>query len=397
MIPTFLAIWALLPVSFHVWANSATASEAVHYTIADETPAAETVKADADQTPAEAPAAEAEPATGAGQPLDIPADLAKTLARRFPTGVDDLRRMETQFRRIAQRAVPATVSVEVGHSIGSGVLVNAEGLVLTAAHVVGRSGRPASVVLSDGRRLPARTLGAHHPIDAGMLQLTNPPTDLPFVLVAEGDLPKPGDWVLATGQPGGVFDDRSPPVRVGRVLASQAGWLCTDCKLVGGDSGGPLFNMHGEVVAIHTSIGPAIIHNFHVPVAAIRAYWQRLLAGEVWGGNSGQRGTNPSRPLLGLAGREVDRHFVVTQVFPGLPAQEAGIQVGDRILAVERQEVGSAQDVARLLFDKRPGETLRVQLQRGEQRLEIAVVLSSVLQPLPGSAVPYKEKQPGDR
>jgi len=361
MIPVFLVIWASFIVSFDVWAKSA-------------------------------PASEAEPAAQAAGPLEIPADLAETLARRYPTGVDDLRRMETQIRRISQRAVPATVSVEVGHGIGSGVLVSPEGLVLTAAHVIGEAGRNALVVLPDGRRLPARTLGAHHLIDAGMLQLTNPPADLPFVPVAEGDLPKTGDWVLATGQPGGAFDDRAPPVRLGRVLASQEGWICTDCTLVGGDSGGPLLNMHGEVVAIHTSIGPSIIHNFHVPVATIREHWKDLLAGKVWGGESEVGKTRRSRPLLGLAGRNVDQHFVVTQVFAGLPAREAGIQVGDWILAVDGQKVSSSHDVARVVFGKRPGQTLHLQLQRDEQPLEVEVVLSGVREPLPGSAVPEEEK-----
>jgi serine protease Do len=328
-------------------------------------------------------------AAHAAEPLDVSPRLAEAVDRRYPRGVDDLREIEAQIQRIAEQVVPATVGIEVGQAVGSGVIVDAEGLVLSVGHVIGRSGRRATVVLPDGRRLPARTLGANHAIDAGMARITDPPDDLPFVpLVTEGVRPNLGDWVVATGQPGGMLDDRTPPVRLGRVLFGGDDWISTDCTLVGGDSGGPLFNMRGEVIALHTSIGPAVVYNFHVPLAAVQLYWQRLLDGEVWGGSDKDPEFDTIRPLLGIAGRDEENRCVITQVFPGLPAESRGVRPGDILLAVDGQNVTSFAEVARIVLDKEPGDMVRLQLERAGRTLQRNVVLSNIDQPLPGGAEP---------
>lgn len=331
------------------------------------------------------------PAAQAAGPLDVTPRLSEAVDRRYPRGVEDLLEIEAQVRRLAEHAVPATVGVEVGPAIGSGVIVNSEGLVLTAGHVIGRSGRRATIVLPDGRRFRARTLGANHAIDAGMVQITDPPEDLPFVpAVTEGVRPNLGDWVVATGQPGGIHDDRTPPVRLGRVLYLGDQWISTDCTLVGGDSGGPLLNMRGEVIALHTSIGPSVMYNFHVPLAVVQLYWQRLLDGEVWGGPSRDPEFDDGRPLLGIAGRDERDQCIVTQVFPGLPAELSGVRPGDVVLAIDDQDISSFAEVARIILDKDPGEPVRLHLKRQGKTLRVTVVLSGIERPLPGSAEPQE-------
>ena len=251
------------------------------------------------------------------------------------------------------------------------MIVSQEGLVLTAGHVIGDVGREAMIILPDGREIPGVTLGVSYEIDAGMVQLTNPPDDIPFVPIVDKQRPEISQWVIATGQPGGTFNDRSPPVRIGRILAGEEGWVCTDCTLVGGDSGGPLFNMRGEVTAIHTSIGPSVVHNFHVPVSMIQEDWQRFLDGEVWGR------IEEERPMLGITGRAENNHCLVTQVLDGMPAQAAGIQVGDLILSVDEAEVHSFADVARIIYSKRPGQAVRLVLERDGNRFELEIVLAA--------------------
>jgi len=313
--------------------------------------------------------------------VDISPAIAKVLATRHPRTVDELRLMESHVQAVAKQATPATVGVEVGWSIGSGVIISPEGLVLTAAHVIGKPGLPAKIVLPDGRKLEGHTLGVNHTIDAGMVQIANPPADLPFLPVADGQRPEIGHWVVATGQPGGMHDDRAPPVRLGRVLAGEQGWICTDCTLVGGDSGGPLINMRGEVTAIHTSIGPSIVHNFHVPVALIQEEWQRLLDGESWGKSLVDDEPPAGHPLLGISGRTAEGHCIVTQVFPEMPAAKAGVQVGDLILEVDGDQVKTFEGVARRVFAKNPGATMHLKLQRGEETIEMDIVLSAVRAP----------------
>jgi len=324
--------------------------------------------------------------------LEIPAAVAEALGQRYPKSVDELRLIEQQVQRVAEHTKSATVGVMVGQGVGSGVIVSAEGLVLTAGHVVGRAKRRATVLLPDGRRLVGRTLGANHLIDAGLVKLENPPTDLPYLPIAKV-LPKIGEWVIAIGQPGGMLNNRSPPVRLGRVLVSEDEWVCTDCTLVGGDSGGPLLNLRGEVLAVHSSIGPAIVHNFHIPVVEIKKDWQRLLAGQVWGKAVEELVSTTMRPLIGIAGRTENQQCLITQVFPDLPADEAGVRAGDVVLSVDGAEVTSFREVSRKVLKKRPGQKMRLQLQREDRVWEVEVVLAGVRIPTPKGDLPDAESE----
>jgi serine protease Do len=318
-------------------------------------------------------------ATAAAQPtspvsLDTPAETAAALSAKSPANAADLRLIQKQLQRVVERTLPATVAVEIRGAAGSGVIVNKEGLVLTAAHVVGRPGRQAWVELPDGRRLAGRTLGANHEVDAGMIQITSPPKDLPFAPIHEGPDLNPGEWVVTIGQPGGIVEDRAPPVRFGRVLFRGDGVLCSDCKLVGGDSGGPLFNMRGEVVGIHSSIGPMVTHNFHVPITSYRSDWDRLVKGDVWGGRYDS--DDPDRPLLGVRGNTQDGHCVISQVFPGMPAEHAGLEVGDVILAVDGREIGTFNELANVVSLKDPGDGMQLLIERDGELIEVTATLT---------------------
>src|ERR1700758_5044418 len=93
-----------------------------------------------------------------------------------------------------------------------------------------------------------------------------------------------GQWVVSIGHPGGFRPNRTPVVRLGRVLEANANLIVTDCTLVGGDSGGPLFDLDGKVIGIHSRISSGLAFNFHVPVDTYRTTWDRLVKGDVWGG-----------------------------------------------------------------------------------------------------------------
>src|SRR5688572_12439070 len=128
-------------------------------------------------------------------------ETAAALSAQSPSAAQ-LRLIQTQLKRVIKQVMPATVGVEVRGAAGSGVIVNKEGLVLTAGHVVGQAGRRAWVELPDGRRLEGRTLGANHDIDAGMIKLNDPPLDLPFAPASDGPGLANGQWVVTIGQPG---------------------------------------------------------------------------------------------------------------------------------------------------------------------------------------------------
>jgi serine protease Do len=314
--------------------------------------------------------------------LEPPAATAAVLAARAPDDVADLREIQQQTQRVVERVLPATVSVEIGQAAGSGVIVSKDGLVLTAAHVIGRPGRRAWIELPDGRRLRGRSLGADHNADAGMIKLDNPPDDLPFAPISQGPPPELGAWVVTTGQPGGLVSGRTPPVRLGRILYQDDDMICSDCKLVGGDSGGPLFNMRGEVIGIHSSIGPSVTHNFHVPTSAFRTDWDRLLASELWGGRYDR--DDDSRAMLGVSGQSLGGRCLITQVADDMPAANAGVKVGDVVTAIDGRDVSSFEQLRNIVSFKQPGDRMTLRIERAGEVLQLRVQLARVDGTVPG-------------
>jgi len=104
----------------------------------------------------------------------------------------------------------------------------------------------------------------------------------PFCELGKVSDMKKGTWCIAIGHPGGYKEGRSPVVRVGRILENNSEYVRTDCTLVGGDSGGPLFDMHGRVIGINSRIGQTLTSNMHVPVDTFRDTWGRLAQGDRW-------------------------------------------------------------------------------------------------------------------
>jgi serine protease Do len=223
-----------------------------------------------------------------------------------PEDLNELKALQAAVKGIVDRCTPATVAVlypppptEQG-SAGSGVIVSPDGLVLTAAHVIrdydkpkrgsleGKAlpftaGKVVALQLPDGTRVKAKTLGINAGEDSGMIQITDKgPNDgkWPFApVVKSGDVQK-GQWVVSLGHPSGPKEGRSPVARLGRVLSNDRHSLRTDCTLVGGDSGGPLFDLQGRVIGIHSRIGMGLALNYHVPTDQFKNDWDKLVAGE---------------------------------------------------------------------------------------------------------------------
>ncbi|XAL98564.1 trypsin-like peptidase domain-containing protein [Phycisphaeraceae bacterium D3-23] len=215
-----------------------------------------------------------------------------------------LAHVEERARAIAPNAIGAAVGIIVrdangagsgnGRGMGSGVIVSEDGLILSAAHVVLAPGAELIIILADGTRVAGETLGVDHDVDAGMARITEP-GDYTFAPVAaQGDFAV-GDWVLAVGHAGGIQTDRHPPLRLGRLLhhiddddEELFGNLASDCTVISGDSGGPLYNLAGEVIGIHSNIGMRVTENRHVAIDEYHERWDAFVAGE-------DLSTNPHR------------------------------------------------------------------------------------------------------
>src|SRR5262249_11555062 len=154
--------------------------------------------------------------------------------------------MQSHVQLLADRLKKSTVCVQVGRAWGSGVIISKDGYVLTAAHVAGRPNQDCTFELYDGRKLKGRTLGLYRSLDAGLMKIAED-AEFPWAEVGNSGKLREGQWCIAMGHPGGFQSERGAVLRLGRVLLLQNDAITTNCTLVGGDSGGPLFDMDGRV------------------------------------------------------------------------------------------------------------------------------------------------------
>jgi serine protease Do len=290
-----------------------------------------------------------------------------------PEGVEDLKAIQEHVKKVLDKVVPVTVGVRVGQAQGSGVIVSEDGYVLTAGHVSGKPGQDVVVLLADGRKVKGKTLGQNRSIDSGLIKISDE-GKWPFAEMGKSADLKKGHWAVTVGHPGGYRPDRTPVVRLGRVLFTNATVVQTDCTLVGGDSGGPLFDMNGKVVGIHSRIGPLITFNMHVPVDTYRETWDRLAKGEAWGSGIGGRPT--AEPYLGVRGKTGDKEWKITEVVEGSPAAQAGLKVDDKIISFNGDKVETFDELLAQVGKKRVNDEVTLGVIRGDETLTIKVKLA---------------------
>ncbi len=301
--------------------------------------------------------------------------LPAVFAKPVPESIKDLQDIETHVQKLVARVLPATVCLRLGNAQGSGVIVDREGTVLTAGHVTAEANRDVSIILFDGSKLKGRTLGVNNGIDSGMAKITEK-ADFAFAKVAKSSDLKRGQWCLALGHPGGLKPGRPPVVRLGRIQSVTESTIVTDCALVGGDSGGPLFDMHGRVIGIHSRIGGKVSSNVHVPIDTFTDTWPRLARGDVWGNPFPFLDFfKPAPAYLGVRAIGEKSRLKIEAVTPGSPADLAGLRANDIILKLDTSAPANSEELGDFLRSRRPGNTVSVHIQRGQQTLQINVVL----------------------
>jgi len=303
---------------------------------------------------------------------------ASLQAREPVKSLQDLVELEKRVAAVAAKALPATVALvsEGSGASGSGVLVSKEGLILTAAHVI-QGLKEVDVYFSDGKKWQGKVLGANFSKDIGMVQMSDV-GPWPYVEIGESKPLEAGDWLVALGHSAGFDPARTPPVRFGRLMSDGPGnYFTSDCTLIGGDSGGPLFGIDGKLVGINSSIGWSWKNNNHAGVDGFREDWDRLIAGEAWGALQMNPLANPETPVLGIVMgmRDEGRGVRVQKVEPNSPAAAAGVRVGDTILAVDNEVIKGGAELQQVLLKKEVGDTVALGLMRGSTELKIDVEL----------------------
>ena len=327
-------------------------------------------------------------------------DSAVSPDRRTPQNASEL---QLSFAPVAERAAPAVVNIsaqtvrqanpyfdlfggrspEVAQSAGSGVIVRADGVIVTNNHVI-EGAQAIRVSLTDRREFPARVVLADPRTDLAVLKIDTGGAALPALRIDVEQPRRIGDLVLAIGNPFGVGQTVTSGIisatdRSNTGLTDLGSFIQTDAAINPGNSGGPLVDMDGEVIGINTAIlsqsGASSGVGFAVPAALVQ---QVVAAAE-----RGER-TVP-RPYLGVAVRELGPEgaqalnlqspdgVLIEGVARGSPADRAGLRPGDVITGVNGGAVGDPSALNFLVATASPGDTVSVQVSRQGRALAIPV------------------------
>ena len=276
----------------------------------------------------------------------------------------------------------------------SGFIISADGYVLTNAHVVDGASE-VLVTLTDRREFKARIIGADERTDVALVKIEA--TALPVLKIGDASRLKVGEWVLAIGSPFGLENSVTAGIVSAkqRETGSDIPFIQTDVAVNPGNSGGPLISTRGEAVGINSQIlspvGSFIGISFAIPIdEAMRVADQLRTTGRVVRGYLGVGPTDVPRELAeeyGLSrGNTRARGAFVRQVVAGTPADRAGIQPGDVVLAVDDKPVESAVDLRRTLGALKPGTAIVLQLNRRGTPMQVRATLAELAPPKAAAA-----------
>ena len=275
-------------------------------------------------------------------------------------------------------AAPAVVSITGGGIEFSGVIVTPEGHVLTAGHAV-QAGRRYRLRLPDGQRLTGYGVGVSLELDIAMIKINNA-SGLPHVAMGDSSKLVSNQPCLGLSFPGGQEAGSQPLVRFGYIVTRRAyqRMLQTTAVIQPGDSGGALFDLNGNLIGIHSSIGKSTQRNYEVPINTIKKFWNQLHETEQFSTVSGTR-----LPKLGFRCEENRREsgLRVISLDQGGVADVAGLRLNDLIVEVENDSVSNIAEMRR---------GMKASIELGVRDLEIAVRRGSAKMVL---NVPFKLKE----
>ena len=259
-------------------------------------------------------------------------------------------------------------------SLGSGFVIAPEGIIITNNHVIENADK-ITVNFSNGDKLDAELIGRDVKTDIAVLKVeTDKP--LPYVSFGDSTRSRVGDWVIAIGNPFGLGGSLSAGVISAMNRDINAGpydsFIQTDAAINRGNSGGPLFNMQGEVIGVNTAIisptGGSVGIGFAIPADMALPVIEQLRAyGETRRGWLGVRIQTVTEELAESLGMSKPRGALISEVTSGGPAEEAGLKQGDVILRFDRKEVAEMRDLPRIVAETEVNKKVQVEvLRRGK-------------------------------
>lgn len=311
------------------------------------------------------------------------------------------------FLTTANRVVPGVVHIRTGygpgvfslnplqhyerpvHSSGSGVIISDDGYIVTNNHVI-EDATNIEVVMNNNQRYFAKLVGADANTDLALLKIKA--QSLPFVPYGDSDDLRPGEWVLAIGNP---FDLNST-VTAGIVSAkarnigilqeknglSVEAFIQTDAAVNPGNSGGALVNLSGELIGVNTAIatssGSYQGYSFAIPVSLVKKVMDDLLEfGKVQRGLLGIEIRDVNAALAEQYNLTVSQGVFVSNVIAGSAAEESGILPGDVIVAIDHHVVNSVSELQEWVARNRPGHEITVSFLRKREKVDVKARLKN--------------------
>lgn len=279
--------------------------------------------------------------------------------------------------------------------LGSGFIISPDGYIVTNDHVAGNA-TEITVTMTDGKHYKAKVVGSDPVTDICLLKVDA--SGLPYEILGSSDDIMIGEWVIALGNPFGLFEINDKPTVTVGVISSTGmnlepinnryyiNMLQTDAAINGGNSGGPLVNSEGEVIGMNTLIFTggsgsqgSIGLGFAIPIDKIK----RIIS-ELKENGKIDRDFDPGMRIQTIDEQIADyyhldetRGVIVTQILPGAPAQKAGLKVGDIIEQVENYRINDDQTIIGVFQEFRKGQTITLQIIRDSNPMTVKMKLEN--------------------
>ena len=267
-------------------------------------------------------------------------------------------------------------------SLGSGFIINPNGLILTNQHVVEKAEK-ILVTLSDKRQFEAKLIGVDSKTDIALIQIKNQ-EPLPFVKLGDSDRAEVGEWVLAIGNPFGLEQTVTVGIVSAKGRAIGSGpyddYIQTDASINPGNSGGPLFDIRGEVIGINTAINPSGQGiGFAIPINQVKTVIGQLeKQGKVTRGWLGVMIQEFTKDLAKSFGLKKGEGALVSDVFENSPAALAGIRKGDVIVEFNGKKIGHMRDLPVVVADTPIGKQVSLKIFRDGEEQNVIVMISKM-------------------
>ena len=311
---------------------------------------------------------------------------------QMPEGFGDMfpqgHPMERFFREFGDRrgAFPQQRPQRPRIGQGSGFIISGDGYLVTNNHVISGASE-VEVIMSDGTTYTGEVVGSDEKTDLALVKIDGDGDGFAYVEFAESDSIRVGDWVVAVGNPYGLGGSVTAGIVSARGREIGAGpyddFLQIDAPINRGNSGGPTFNMGGEVVGVNTAIfspsGGSVGIGFAIPASTAADIIEDLKDdGTVVRGWLGVQIQTVTEDIAASLNMSEARGALVAEPQTGGPAAEAGIRSGDVVLSVNDSSVEDTRDLARTIAGIEPGESVDVGIWRNGREMEIRVELGQL-------------------